>query len=98
MVKAILKFQVLPIIIKGAFFFSKAEAKSIYEINNISEVLILFMFTIYSTPEPIGDKCNHYVVLTRKLFVLLLARLPELLWKIIHGVIQLAFSATKKLI
>jgi len=78
--------------------FSKAEAKNISKINNISEVLILFMFTIYSTPQLVGDNCNHYVVLTRKLFVLPLARLPELLWKIIHGVIQLAFSATQKLI
>ncbi|KAH1192960.1 hypothetical protein GmHk_19G054093 [Glycine max] len=49
-------------------FFGKVEAKTIADINTISE----------------------------KLFVSLLAQLLVLFWTIIHGVIQLAFSAIKK--
>ena len=79
-------------------FFYKAEAKSIFEINNITEVLVLFMFCIDSTHQPVGDQSIYYVVSIRILFVLPWPPLPELLWKIIHGVIQLASNVTKKLI
>ena len=77
-------------------FISKSEAKSISEINNLCEVIHLYMFTCLSLlwmPPAEFYSCN---ISCRSLFVLLLVQSQGLLWTIIHGVIHLAFSAIRK--
>jgi len=67
-------------------FISKSEAKTIYEINNICEVIILFMFTCLSLlwlPPAEFYACD---ISCKSLFVLLLVQSQGLLWTIIHGV------------
>jgi len=77
-------------------FISKLEAKTISEINNICEVIILFMFTCLSLlwlPPAEFYACD---ISYRSLFVLLLVQSRGLLWTVIHGVMQLAFSVIRK--
>ena len=77
-------------------FISKLEAKSISEINNLCEVIHLYMFTCLSLlwmPPAEFYSCN---ISCRSLFVLLLVQSQGFLWTIIHGVIHLAFSAIRK--
>ena len=45
----------------------------------------------------VGLESDDYLFFARKLFMLLSAPLIELLWITIHGVIQLAVTATEKL-
>ena len=63
---------------------------------NICEVIILFMFTCLSLlwlPPAEFYGCD---ISCRSWFMLLLVQSRGLLWKIIHGVMQLAFSAIRK--
>ena len=79
-------------------FISKSEAKTISEINNICEVISLFMFCLFI--QSLTTYCKMWCLcyFPRNLFVLLLTQSRGLLWTIIHGVMQLAFNATRKLI
>ena len=77
-------------------FISKSEAKSISEINNICEVIVLYMLTcllLLWLPPAEFYSCH---ISCRSFFVLLLAQSRGLLWTIIHGVMHLAFSAIRK--
>ena len=77
-------------------FISKSEAKSISEMNNLCEVIVLYMLTCLSLlwlPSTEFYSCH---ISCRSLFVLLLVQSRGLLWTIIHGVMHLAFSAIRK--
>jgi len=77
-------------------FISKSEAKTISEINNLCEVIVLYMFTCLSLLWLPAAEFYGCHISCRSLFVLLLVQSWGLLWTIIHGVMQLAFSAIRK--